>query len=739
MSTRNSDKYSAGTTTSSRPQVVFPTDQTDQGRPAVVRQLKNPDGSQQNLRIDSRSASTVPAPQMRRHQLDEYVNWLQNQAASPVSSSVNASDIAADTPADISTQASPQTNQRRATESGFTESGVERPFSQTSERHDAAHTNLDAASSVSRAHLPAEQFSASTSNKGDLDRILSKLDSVHFLDQDSAPAPNQAKTVNQNSTAPPLPIKMSVDDLLNSESIIRTISQAIASVLTEESEPEIERKVRERMNDVLQAETSLGHVTVRSESAQQPDSKHSLQSGDAVRIQSSHGHVAHYVDETARTEMNRLATATRPAHSTQGDSVEIRSSHGHVASRSQPTQHPLQSGDAVRVQSAHGHIAHYTDETSRTEINRLAHPAEGDSVEIRSSHGHVTSRTQPNNANENQHPLQSGDAVRVQSSHGHAAHYADEAARTEMNRLDQATAGESVEIRSSHGHVSASATPVQIAAGTNSSVSPEVVSNENVAAPHSSPNTKSNSASNEAPPVSIPMSSPAPLAEIPANVAAWDVEEFRWPKLTNHMLDAGAEAIDELAKSVLRTMITGHQRLAVTSPGRGEGTSSIAISLARCVANNGGRVLLVDADLSHPGLSADVGLGPNISWSQAIRNGMPAAEVIIRSQQSQLCVMPLAPLSPHLEWPQKLLDPLGELIQEVQSSFDLVIYDIGPATQLISELSSPSKMIDVGLIVHNGLDRARFRKTQNQLQQFGLQSLVVAQNAVHQSSVANVA
>jgi len=733
MNTQNFDKYSGGSTASSRPQVVLPSNPTDQRRPAVVRQLKNHDGSQQSLRLDASSANTVPVPHLRRHQLEEYVNWLQNQAT--------GSTAAAQ--ATTTDNLSPS-NQRRTTDSGVTQ-----PFSKSSERHDAAHDYSESTPSVRRPHLPAEQFSG----KGDLDRILSKLDSVHFVEPGSTPATVQTRSesVNHKPTAAQLPVKLTVDDLLNSESIIRTISSAIASVLTNESELLIERKVRERLDDVLKSQSSLGHIQVSSDSLKQANSPHPLQSGDAVRIRTSHGHVAHFADDRARNEMNRLERASG------GDAVEIRSSHGHIASRTQSNQSaspmfPLQSGDAVRVQSSHGHVAHYADDQARHEMNRFERASGADSVEIRSSHGHIASRTQPNQSASPTFPLQSGDAVRVQSSHGHVAHYADESARAEIHRLHQSHSGDSVEIRSSLGHVAGRNQPntasVEIAPSSTSQPSSPIsaaashvprsstpISKPLVeTAPPQTSQAKTKLASSHAPTVSMPPTSNVPVAEIPTNVAAWDVEEFRWPKLTNHMLDAGAEAIDELAKSVLRTMIKGHQRLAVTSPGRGEGTSSIAISLARCVAKNGGRVLLVDADLSHPGLSNDVGLGPNISWSYAIRNGLPSSEVIIRSQQSQLCVMPLAPLSPHLEWPQKLLDQLGDLIAEVQSSFDLVIYDCGPAKQLITELSASHKLIDVGLIVHNGLDRSRFQETQNQLQKFGVKALVVAQNAVHQTA-----
>ena len=63
------------------------------------------------------------------------------------------------------------------------------------------------------------------------------------------------------------------------------------------------------------------------------------------------------------------------------------------------------------------------------------------------------------------------------------------------------------------------------------------------------------------------------------------------------MIVSGSEAIAQLANSVFKLMGTNSRRLAITSPGRGEGTTSVAISLARWAAASGKKVLLVDADL----------------------------------------------------------------------------------------------------------------------------------------------
>jgi Mrp family chromosome partitioning ATPase len=225
---------------------------------------------------------------------------------------------------------------------------------------------------------------------------------------------------------------------------------------------------------------------------------------------------------------------------------------------------------------------------------------------------------------------------------------------------------------------------------------------------------------------------------IPTSIAAWDVVDFRWPQVTNHMVTSGSEAIGGLTDSVFKLLGTEAHRLAVTGTGRGEGTTSIAISLARSAAAAGKKTLLVDADLASPGLSEQVGLGPNISWINAVNNALDPSEVIIRSQASPVCVMPMSPIVTRVTWPRFIYDLLGEVSSKVESKFDLVIFDVGPASQLIAELSRPELLIDASLIVDNGTNSADFLKTKERLEAFGISKYLVAQNTVQKIST-NVA
>ena len=222
-------------------------------------------------------------------------------------------------------------------------------------------------------------------------------------------------------------------------------------------------------------------------------------------------------------------------------------------------------------------------------------------------------------------------------------------------------------------------------------------------------------------------------ADIPVNVAAWDVGEFRWPKVTDQMISLGAEAIGQLSTTILGTIAGTRRRVAVTAADRRSGTTSIAISLARWAANEGARVLLVDADLAHPDLSSLVGLGPGISWLNALRDPRAfqnPAEYIIRSQQLPICVMPLA-ISADKSREGHRLDQLGQLLDPVSFDFDLILLDMGPASQILAELSLGANLMDTALIVHQ--DKGyKVNQVQNQLRELEVEQFVFAQNAASQ-------
>jgi Mrp family chromosome partitioning ATPase len=158
----------------------------------------------------------------------------------------------------------------------------------------------------------------------------------------------------------------------------------------------------------------------------------------------------------------------------------------------------------------------------------------------------------------------------------------------------------------------------------------------------------------------------------------------------------------------------------------------LAISLARWAAAENRQVLLVDADLSQPELSKLVGLGPRLSWLEALHQNSPAAECVIRAAQSGVCVMPLGPVSTRTALPRFTFDQLGQFLESIDRYFDLILFDVGPASQLMIQVSDPQRLCDAVLLVRDvGRTAANdFNRIQAGLLSFGIERLAIAENFV---------
>ena len=135
-------------------------------------------------------------------------------------------------------------------------------------------------------------------------------------------------------------------------------------------------------------------------------------------------------------------------------------------------------------------------------------------------------------------------------------------------------------------------------------------------------------------------------------------------------------------------------------------------------------------------MTTQIGLEHGLSWLKAVERNDDPAEVIIRSQRTELCVMPLAPIVARSEYPRCLFDSLGPFLGKVESHFDWVVIDFGPGSQLLAELSRPELLVDSALLIGadsgvNGLD-----SLQRRLQSMGLERFVLAQNSVRYQEAA---
>jgi polysaccharide biosynthesis transport protein len=119
--------------------------------------------------------------------------------------------------------------------------------------------------------------------------------------------------------------------------------------------------------------------------------------------------------------------------------------------------------------------------------------------------------------------------------------------------------------------------------------------------------------------------------------------------------------------------------ILITSALPGEGKSTVAANLGRAAAIYGERVLLIDADLRRPSLSADLGLPPSPGLVGLVRDGCEMHEVIQQDHASALHVMAgITRLSGTEALTLLASRELGEKLKTLRGLYDLILIDTSP-------------------------------------------------------------
>jgi succinoglycan biosynthesis transport protein ExoP len=139
------------------------------------------------------------------------------------------------------------------------------------------------------------------------------------------------------------------------------------------------------------------------------------------------------------------------------------------------------------------------------------------------------------------------------------------------------------------------------------------------------------------------------------------------------------------------------QTLLVTSTQPGEGKTSTSVNLAIALAQQGCRVLLVDADLRKPSIAHSLGLSekPGLSGYLTGAHGLDEA----LQQVESLANLSVLPAGPHPPNPAELLasPTMEKLIAELRLRFEHVIID-SPPVLTVTDATVLSKWVD-GVVV----------------------------------------
>jgi len=190
-----------------------------------------------------------------------------------------------------------------------------------------------------------------------------------------------------------------------------------------------------------------------------------------------------------------------------------------------------------------------------------------------------------------------------------------------------------------------------------------------------------------------------------------------------------SEAYRSLRTNLLFSQSGNHRVILITSSTVKEGKSTIAANLAVVLAQQGGRILLIDADMRKPmqhhtfGLKREPGLSECIlgqfHWQDAVKRfsdvmlgdmGIDQALLTPGLDQLEILTCGFVNANP----PDLLAAPMMDtILKEVREEYDMVIIDMPPllhttdATILASKVDSVLLVYHIGSVVRGALKRVK--------------------------------
>lgn len=167
-----------------------------------------------------------------------------------------------------------------------------------------------------------------------------------------------------------------------------------------------------------------------------------------------------------------------------------------------------------------------------------------------------------------------------------------------------------------------------------------------------------------------------------------------------------AESYRALRTSILLSSLGAPPKvILVTSALPQEGKTTTSVNCAIVLAQQGGRVLLVDADLRRPSVHESLGIATDAGLSTLLAGQSRAEDVIVRSPQlPSLHVLPAGPPPPQ---PAELLSSelMEQLLDGWRQQFDHVVIDTPPALSVTDAVALSVMADSVVLVIRSGSTR----------------------------------
>lgn len=210
------------------------------------------------------------------------------------------------------------------------------------------------------------------------------------------------------------------------------------------------------------------------------------------------------------------------------------------------------------------------------------------------------------------------------------------------------------------------------------------------------------------------------------------------PQQVRPLIEEGPDSDHAEGYRVLRTNMSftgsgGPMKgaFAVLSGGAGEGKTTTAFNLAYVSAQQGEKVLLVDADLRRPVQHTILGVSNRFGLTNVLLRDVPVEETIKTTSVPNLHFLPSGRLP---RTSLGVLDPkrIGELVSSLKSKYDVVIFDTPPVVG-ISDSSVIAKEVDGIILVvqYRKYPRDMIIRAKQMLDTLGVEQVGVVLNNIN--------